>query len=122
MRPIHRQNDGPAVPAGLPIPSKYVIIKYERQAVMAKNYSAEELNHCSKKELMQVVLSLQDQLDRLNENYENLIEQIRIANSTASCPFLMKPKRFLTDPSRNLDSKKSSAGKNPGRKADVRRT
>ena len=47
---------------------------------MAKNYSAEELNHCSKKELMQVVLSLQDQLSQLNENYENLIEQIRIAN------------------------------------------
>jgi len=47
---------------------------------MAKNYSLEELNRCSKQDLMQVVLSLQGQLDRLNENYENLIEQIRIAN------------------------------------------
>lgn len=47
---------------------------------MEKTYSPEELNQCSRQELMQVILLLQDQLDRLNENYENLVEQIRAAN------------------------------------------
>lgn len=47
---------------------------------MAKKYTLDELNNCSKQDLMLLVLSMQDQLDRMNENIENLIEQIRIAN------------------------------------------
>ncbi len=42
--------------------------------------SEKELDNCSKQELKQMVLSMQEQLVRMNENYENLIEQIRIAN------------------------------------------
>lgn len=45
-----------------------------------KRYSIDELNNCSRQELIIMVMSMQDQLDRMNENLENLIEQIRIAN------------------------------------------
>ena len=47
---------------------------------MAKKHTVDELNKCSKQELMLLVLSMQDQLDQMNENLETLIEQIRIAN------------------------------------------
>lgn len=47
---------------------------------MAKKYTVDELNKCSKQDLMLIVLSMQDQLDQMNENLETLIEQIRIAN------------------------------------------
>ena len=45
-----------------------------------KRYSIDELNNCSRQELIIMVMSMQGQLDRMNENLENLIEQIRIAN------------------------------------------
>ena len=41
----------------------------------------EELNNCSREELITIVLMMQGQLDTLNENIERLIEQVRIANS-----------------------------------------
>lgn len=47
---------------------------------MTQIHSEEELNNCSRQELKRMVLSMQEQLIRMNENYENLIEQIRIAN------------------------------------------
>lgn len=47
---------------------------------MSKKYTADQLNECSKQELMVVILSMQDQMDKMNENLETLIEQIRIAN------------------------------------------
>ena len=47
---------------------------------MTQIHSEKELNNCSKQELKQMVLSMQEQIVRMNENYENLIEQIRIAN------------------------------------------
>lgn len=47
---------------------------------MTQIHSEEELNNCSRQELKRMVLSMQEQLVRMNENYENLIEQIRIAN------------------------------------------
>lgn len=47
---------------------------------MAKNYTVDELNKCSKQELLLIVLSMQEQLDQMNENLETLIEQMRIAN------------------------------------------
>lgn len=47
---------------------------------MTKKYTVEELNKCSKQELMLLVMSLQDQMTQMNENLEKLIEQIRIAN------------------------------------------
>lgn len=48
---------------------------------MGKKYTLEELNNCSREELVTVILMMQGQLDTLNENIERLIEQVRIANS-----------------------------------------
>ena len=48
---------------------------------MGKKYTLEELNHCSREELITFVLMMQGQLDALNENIEKLIEQVRIANT-----------------------------------------
>ena len=48
---------------------------------MANKHTLEELNNCSREELITIVLMMQGQLDALNENIERLIEQVRIANS-----------------------------------------
>ena len=48
---------------------------------MGKNHTLEELNKCSREELITFVLMMQGQLDALNENIEKLIEQVRIANT-----------------------------------------
>ena len=48
---------------------------------MADRHTLEELNNCSREELITMVLMMQGQLDTLNENIERLIEQVRIANS-----------------------------------------
>lgn len=47
---------------------------------MGRKFTNNELNKCNKTELVNIVLSLQDQMDKLNENFENLIEQLRISN------------------------------------------
>ena len=44
-------------------------------------HTLNELNNLSREELITIVLSMQRQLDALNENIEKLIEQVRIANS-----------------------------------------
>lgn len=48
---------------------------------MRQKHTLEELNHCSKEELITMILMMQGQLDTLNENIEKLIEQVQIANS-----------------------------------------
>ena len=48
---------------------------------MAAKHALEELNNCSREELITMILMMQGQLDALNENIEKLIEQVRIANS-----------------------------------------
>ena len=47
---------------------------------MAQKHTLEELNNCSREELITIVLMMQGQLDTLNDNIEKLIEQVRIAN------------------------------------------
>lgn len=47
---------------------------------MAK-YTADELNKCSKDSLVAMILSMQDQLDRMNQNLERLIEQFAAATN-----------------------------------------
>jgi transposase len=47
---------------------------------MGKKYTEDELNSCSKEMLVTLLLSMQDQVERLNQNMEALIEQINIAN------------------------------------------
>lgn len=48
---------------------------------MTNKHTLEELNNCSREELITFVLMMQGQLDSLNENIERLIEQVRIANN-----------------------------------------
>jgi len=48
---------------------------------MNNKHTLEELNTCSREELITFVLMMQGQLDSLNENIEMLIEQVRIANN-----------------------------------------
>lgn len=48
---------------------------------MNQKHTLEELNNCSREDLITFVLMMQGQLDALNENIEKLIEQVRIANS-----------------------------------------
>lgn len=48
---------------------------------MAAKHTLEELNNCSREELITMILMMQGQLDALNGNIEKLIEQVRIANS-----------------------------------------
>ncbi len=47
---------------------------------MDQKFTDEQLNKCSRAELAGIVLYMQEQMDRLNRDYENLIEQIRISN------------------------------------------
>ena len=47
---------------------------------MGKTYTVEELEKCSKAELMRMLLAMQDQMERMNGSLENLIGQIRVAN------------------------------------------
>ena len=47
---------------------------------MGQKHTLEELNGCSREELVTIILAMQGQLDTLNENIERLIEQVRIAN------------------------------------------
>lgn len=48
---------------------------------MGRKHTHDELNKCSRDELVTMVLAMQDQMDALNENIERLIGQVRIANS-----------------------------------------
>lgn len=82
---------------------------------MADRHTLEELNNCSREELITIVLMMQGQLDTLNENIERLIEQVRIANSyrfgkhtetldsiDGQLSFLMRQKAAAICLSRNL--------------------
>lgn len=48
---------------------------------MEKTYTIAELNRYSREELMTMILMMQGQMSKMNENLEHLIEQLRIANS-----------------------------------------
>ena len=48
---------------------------------MGRKHTHDELNKCSREELVTMVLAMQDQMEALNGNIERLIEQVRIANS-----------------------------------------
>ena len=47
---------------------------------MSRKHTLNELNTLSRDELITIILTMQGQLDTLNENIEKLIEQVRIAN------------------------------------------
>ena len=48
---------------------------------MGQKHTLDELNKLSRDELITIILTMQGQLDTLNENIEKLIEQVRLANS-----------------------------------------
>lgn len=48
---------------------------------MAKKYTVDELNNLSADSLKIIILSMQDQLEQLNQNMERLIEQIAVSNN-----------------------------------------
>ena len=48
---------------------------------MSEQYTAEKLHNMSSNDLVLIILSQQEQMQRLNANIERLIEQIRIANN-----------------------------------------
>lgn len=72
---------------------------------MAQKHTLEELNNCSREELITIVLMMQGQLDTLNDNIEKLIERKRqtmrqslkstppIIGDVASC---IRPEDYLT--------------------------
>lgn len=45
---------------------------------MGKTYTVEELEKCSKEELMLMLLSMQDQMERMNAKYVNSLPLYRI--------------------------------------------
>ena len=47
---------------------------------MAK-YTEEQLNNCSKEMLVSLLLSMQNQMEQLNQNFEKLVEQLSASNS-----------------------------------------
>lgn len=47
---------------------------------MSRKHTPDELNTMSREELVAIILSMQGQMDALNENIEKLIEQVRLAN------------------------------------------
>lgn len=47
---------------------------------MSQKHTLDKLNSMNREELITIILTMQGQLDALNENIEKLIEQVRIAN------------------------------------------
>ena len=72
---------------------------------MCQKFTADELNSMNHDTKNEIIYQMQDRLDKLEHDYENLIEQIRLANqqrygrhtekldeSSVSFPFSMKQK------------------------------
>ncbi len=47
---------------------------------MCRKFAEDELNRMNHKDKNTVIYELQDRLDKLEHDYENLMEQIRLAN------------------------------------------
>lgn len=76
---------------------------------MGQKHTLDKLNSMNREELITIILTMQGQLDALNENIEKLIEQVRIANQNrfgrstetlksieGQMSFLMKLTPFMT--------------------------
>ena len=62
---------------------------------MAQKHTLEELNNCSREELITIVLMMQGQLDALNDNIEKLIERLGEKYNKHSLFVKCKNCRFL---------------------------
>ena len=56
---------------------------------MCKKFTPDELNKMDHKTKNDVIYQMQDRLDRLEQNYENLIEQVRLADRNRQ--IMMRP-------------------------------
>ena len=75
------KNDGLFLRADSHLPQISAILLLIRKAdIMCKKFTPDELNKMDHKTKNDVIYHMQDRLDRLEQNYENLIEQIRLAN------------------------------------------
>ena len=87
---------------------------------MPKKFTPDELNKMDHKTKDDVIYQMQDRLDRLEHNYENLVEQIRLANQqrfgrhteklddiAGQLSFLMRQKRIMMEQPRNRLWKRS---------------
>ena len=96
---------------------------------MGRRHTHDELDKCSRDELVTMVLAMQDQVDALNENIERLIEQARIANSyrfgrhtekleaiDGQLSFLMRRISYMTIRSPSPQRMKSCRLKHTGRR------
>ena len=77
---------------------------------MCKKFTPDELNKMDHETKNDVIYQMQDRLDRLEHNYENLVEQIRLANQqrfgrhteklddiAGQLSFLMRQKRIMME-------------------------
>lgn len=75
---------------------------------MYKKFTPDELNKMDHETKNDVIYQMQDRLDRLEQNYENLVEQVRLANQqrfgrqteklddiAGQLSFLMRRKRIM---------------------------
>ena len=75
---------------------------------MCKKFTPDELNKMDHEAKNDVIYQMQDRLDRLEQNYENLVEQVRLANQqrfgrhteklddiAGQLSFLMRLKRIM---------------------------
>ena len=77
---IHRHYDEWRLREDSPYPGSCCIIESRRSIHMSKKHTLNELNNMSREDLITIVLTMQGQLDTLNDNIEKLIEQVRLAN------------------------------------------
>ena len=89
---------------------------------MAHKFSEDELNMLDKKLVISMFLSMQDQLERMNENMEALIEQIRLANQKQFGRSTEKLDQNVEepDPEETLPTKNSSRKKKGKREEDLK--
>ena len=54
---------------------------------MCKKFTPDELNQMDHTAKNDVIFQMQDRLDKLEQNYETLIEQVRLARTMYSFPY-----------------------------------
>lgn len=63
---------------------------------MAK-YTEEQLNTCSKEMLITLLLSMQDQMEQLNQNFEKLVEQLSVIDGQMTLDMFFNEAEALTE-------------------------
>ena len=57
-----------------------ILLLVRKADIMCKKFTPDELDKMDHETKNDVICQMQDRLDRLEQNYENLVEQIRLAN------------------------------------------